>query len=557
MKKQDNQPKYIAYIRKSEEREERQQLSISSQMEKIQEQFPQLSIIDKDRYKESRSAFIPDNRPLFDEMIDRIQKGEVHGILAWHPNRLARNEMDAARITYLVRTGIIKDLKFCTYNFENTPEGIMMLQMVMSQSQYESSSKGRDVKRGMNTKAKNGERPGRVGLGYTKTPVLDKDGKLMMHKERIVTETADDSERYDLVGRMWYMLLSGIYTAPQIHRIATKEWKLTLPKTERMGGGLISLSTVYRIFNNPFYAGWIQHNGEWYKGNHNAMITLEEFDQAQRLLGKKGKPRIGVFDYSYSAMIKCGECQCNVVAKTVQKFNKTENRMVTFVYYHCTRKSSKRPCRQSSYTKLETLENNIMTELSKYTILPEFRDLALEMLRRDNDLEIRDRSQMYSMQQKRRNQIQADLDGLVDMKLHGQLEPEEYMTKRNILKQEIVKLDETLRDTEKRADNWLQLTEEAFDFATHARAQFAEGCLYVKLIILMTLGENFELKDKRLYLKPKSWLVEINNGYPAVEAEYKKVRTIKKASPKAKEEALAIISSSWWACWDSNPGHEA
>src|ERR1039458_1523577 len=106
-------PKYIAYLRKSEERKERQVLSIESQKAEIKKRFPDLNIIDF--VQETRSAFKPYNRPAFDNMLKRIYAGEADGIVSWYPNRLSRNEIEAANITYGLRSGTIKDLKFCTY----------------------------------------------------------------------------------------------------------------------------------------------------------------------------------------------------------------------------------------------------------------------------------------------------------------------------------------------------------------------------------------------------------------------------------------------------------
>src|SRR6266511_2978440 len=77
-------------------------------------------------------------------------------------DRLSRNEEDAAKLTYRVRKGIIKDLRFCSYHFVNSPEGIMMLQLALSQSQYFSAKLSKDVKRGIEQKLVRGERPGRV-----------------------------------------------------------------------------------------------------------------------------------------------------------------------------------------------------------------------------------------------------------------------------------------------------------------------------------------------------------------------------------------------------------
>lgn len=556
MKMKNNKPlRYIAYVRKSEERKERQELSHPAQIAEIRQRFPDLNIV-KWMDPESRSAFTP-GRPIFNQMMDMIERSEADAILAWHPNRLSRNEYDSARITYNLR-GPLKDLRFCSYNFDNSPEGIMMLQMVMNQSQYESSKQGKDVKRGMTQKVIMGERPGVVPIGYMKAPVMDEGGNAIRNKDKIVTRTVDDPERIDLVRRMWEMLLSGRYTPRQIRRIANEEWHFTLRKTAKMGGGPIGLSSLYRMFNNPFYAGYITHNGELYKGNHNPVVSLKDFDYAQVILGKRGKPRAGVNGYAYTGLIKCSECGCSIVGKTNNKFVKREGRIVSYVHYYCTRKSDKRPCQQTAYTSLSDLETQIDAELAKYTILPEFRDLALEILNRNHKIETSDRTKVYEMQQRKRRQVQEQLDNLVDMRTRNLLDDTEYVDQKNRLKRELAKVDEGLRGTESRADSWLKLTEQAFDFATSARQHFKTGDLNTKRTILMTLGENFLLKDKKLTLQQSAWLIPIEKNYPTIESEYlRRVGTNQKASPKVKEEALASVSENWRARRDSNPRHPA
>jgi hypothetical protein len=54
------------------------------------------------------------------------RQGQV-GLLAWHPDRLARNSVDRGRIVYLLDTGKLSALKFPTFWFENTPHGKFML----------------------------------------------------------------------------------------------------------------------------------------------------------------------------------------------------------------------------------------------------------------------------------------------------------------------------------------------------------------------------------------------------------------------------------------------
>ena len=170
-------------------------------------------------------------------------------------------------------------------------------------------------------------------------------------------------------------------------------------------------------------------------------------------------PRLNKNAYAYTSLIKCGKCGCAVAGKTNEKY----------VHYFCIRKSDKRPCDQTKYTSVEALEEEIENELTKYEILPEFRDLAIDILKRNNTLEVGDREAIYKTQQKARHDTQAKLDGLVDMRLKGQLDDADYDRQRERYKREISGIDELLRGTEKRSDSWLELTEQAFNFATYAR----------------------------------------------------------------------------------------
>jgi site-specific DNA recombinase len=491
-------------------------------------------------------------------MLEMIEHGEANAMVAWHPNRLSRNELDSAAITYLLRSKL-KDLKFCSYNFDNSPEGIMMLQMVMNQSQYESSKQGKDVKRGMEQKAIGGEKPGQVPQGYLKTPVLDKHGNFIRHKDKLVTETTCDPERFDMVQKMWKMLIYGDYTPSQICKIANEQWKYTLRKTEHTGGGPMGKSTIYRIFINPFYAGYMLHNAELHKGNHKPMITLKEFNYAQKLLGKRGKPRMGkVNNHPYGSIIVCGECGCQIVVKTSTKLIKSTGELKTYVHYHCTRKSVNRPCNQRSYTTLEKLEQDIDAELARFTIIPEFQEVALKVLRQNHKAETTDRTAIYKQQQKHRNNIQAQLDELVAMRSRNLLDDDEYKIQRNKLKLELGGMDEDLRGTEDRAEQWLELTEKVFDLATYGRIRLHESKdPKVKRDILLGLGENFTLKDNKLSLTPHEWLIPIESDYPALFREYERARTDKKLTAKVREETIERIFESWRAQWDSNPRHPA
>ncbi len=127
--------KFFIYCRKSSEDEERQVLSIEAQLTELREFAKQNSLFIVHEYEESQSAKEP-GRPVFNTMLGEIEKGTAQGILAWNPDRLARNSVDGGRVIYLVDTGKITTLKFPTFWFEPTPQGKFMLSVAFGQAKY-------------------------------------------------------------------------------------------------------------------------------------------------------------------------------------------------------------------------------------------------------------------------------------------------------------------------------------------------------------------------------------------------------------------------------------
>ena len=127
--------RYVIYARKSSESEERQILSIESQISELKEFAAKEKLEIVASFQEAQTAKEP-GRTKFAEMLSFLQAGKADGILSWHPDRLARNSIDGGQIIYLLDTGKIKDLKFPTHWFENTPQGKFMLNIAFGQSKY-------------------------------------------------------------------------------------------------------------------------------------------------------------------------------------------------------------------------------------------------------------------------------------------------------------------------------------------------------------------------------------------------------------------------------------
>ncbi len=457
-------------------------MSIGSQRSEIERAFssqPDIEIVAV--LEEAFSAKAP-GRPIFDRMLSRIEKGEAEGIIAWHPDRLARNSVDGGRIIFMLDQGTLKNLRFASFAFENNSQGKFMLSIIFGYSKYYVDNLSENVKRGNRAKLEAGWLPNKPPLGYL--------------NDRATKTIVRDPDRFLIVRKMFDLALTGVYSPRRITEIARNELGLTTPTRDRIGGGLVALSTVYKMLNNPFYAGLISWKGEIYPGRHDPMLTMEEFERIQANLSETKKPHPQSRTFPFTGMILCGECGLLVTAE-----HKVNRHGSHYTYYHCTKRRIGERCRQRS-VRDHILEEQILAFLQQISLDDGPYEWILEQAVDDH----RSNASVIEAERARLSQLRSKLDqhheNLSHMRISALIGDEEFVREREKLGIEKAQIDGKLARLEAPGEAFEPLSS-FFLFRNRAVEWFTHGDDTTKRLIFKMTGSNPTLKDKILSVQAK------------------------------------------------------
>ena len=490
----------LIYARKSTDSEDRQILSIDSQIRELRSLAERHGVAVSDVLVEACSAKAP-GRPVFGELMRRVRRGDVASVLCWKMDRLSRNPYDSGVLLQAQADGklqrIITSDGIKTADSNDRLMGTFELAFA---TKYIDDLRA-NVKRGNRARLQRGWPNFRPALGY-----------LEDHATKTIVK---DPARFPIVRRMWDSLLSGAMRPSQILRAANEDWGLRTRQTRQKGGNPLQFQHLYKIFSNPYYMGLIRFRstGELHRGAHEPMITPEEFEAAQGILHRPGRPRPSKHEFPYAGMILCARCGGVL---TPERHTKPSGRV--YVYYRCRARVGKAACDVRTLPE-QVVEAHVLADLRRLTVSEEGAKWILDNLQGSLGQDLEQRRAARESLQRTLDVAAREVDTLLTLRLRGQVDEETFERRRKEIVERQAALKLRLEQPETRPDQLVQRVQGIFDFTRAAPLAFqgsAEDPVRRRQIV-QAIAANLRADDGvPLYSakKPFSFLREMNKSRP-------------------------------------------
>jgi DNA invertase Pin-like site-specific DNA recombinase len=449
--------------------------SIPAQLEKARDYVRRKGFEIKSEHQFDESS-IKDQRTKFELIIDEIkQSDEIIALIVETIDRLQRSFKESVLLDGFRRQGKL-EIHFIRENLiihkdSNSSEiqrwdlGVFLAKSYVLQISD-------NVKRSIEHKLKNGEKPGWAPFGYVNTESADGKKWIEPHsfKSKVVQHIFE-----------WYA--TGTFSMEQISKKVNEDFSLTIPK------GKIDL-----ILKDPFHCGLLRHKDILYPHKYQTIISKELFDKVQDVkAGFHKKPfKHGGLPYLYRGLIRCGQCGC---AYTPEK------KKGKYIYYHCTEyhgKCTTKWLREegitiqfSNYLDKIRIPDKVVTSISK--LLKESHQGKVEYY---NTISVGLKNQ-YDLLQKRIERMYED-------KLDGSITEDFYNKKLIEYRAEQSNIQTKLKNLQETDSNYYTTAVYLLNLANKAPALFKSSKPDIKRQIIKLVLQNCVVNDVTLCATYKS-----------------------------------------------------
>lgn len=269
----------------------------------------------------------------------------IDAVVVYKLDRLSRSQKDTLE---LIEEHFLKnkvDFVSITETLDtSTPFGKAMIGILSVFAQLERETIAERMRMGHIKRAENGLRG--MGGDYDPAGYFRKDGNLIVNKE----EAAHIQRAYDLY--------------EQTHSITQVQEMLKLE------GYKVWRFRRYRdILSNPLYIGLVSFAGNLYEGQHESIISKDQFERVQRLLERhKGNNAHKAKESLLSGLIKCDHCGESFVSYSTGISKKNPKK---YYYYMCRARrfpsEYDEKCNNKNWSRPK-LESLVINELKNLTI---------------------------------------------------------------------------------------------------------------------------------------------------------------------------------------------
>jgi len=508
--------RYIQYARRSSDEHSHKQLqSIQGQEADLVRLVRDLGLNVVEKLEESRTAKMP-GRPVFNSMIDQIKRGKADAILCWHIDRLSRNELDSGTIRWLLRQGVIKEIR-TPHKVYLPGDSAYITAIESAQSEQYSIDLRVRVVRGMKQKCGKGEVPFRVPQGYL--------------NDRLNRTTTVDPDRFPLICKAFETIAEGTRSVAEVHRMLHDDWGYRKKSYGNSPTHVLSLNAFHNLLSNTFYLGYFTWQGQIYHHNLTKAVSASDFEKVQKILksrsrwkskttkrwkkDKRNFPDVktpdvktpgvktteGIYaeqtslsperlQFPYRGLIICAICGFPVTAA----FSKGH------IYYHCSNRL--KTCTKKG-VRQEEVDRHLSRLLDEISIPARFESVALEAIKADQDDEEREGQSIRQAREKAILDLRRQKEALLSLYLQGHLSEEEYADKKKELSEREAQMI-TVQDSDEDGGDKKKELEKAVRLAVHGKSLFLRGDAATRRSLALELSEEMTLNNGAFTMRLKT-----------------------------------------------------
>jgi len=259
-------------------------------------------------------------------LMDDIMVDKIDCIVVYKVDRLSRSLLDFSRIMGTFEKHNISFVSV-TQQFNTTHSmGRLTLNILLSFAQFEREIISERTRDKITAARKKGKWIGGIPvLGYD----IDTRGRRLIVNE-------EEAYRVRSAFELYLEHQSLLSTAQELNRRGwtTKRW---VTKKERLRAGKpFQKNNLFRLLTNVIYIGKVYFKGEFYEGEHQAILEVDLWRRVQDLLKRNGRNGGKLVRNKYGALLKgllyCIPCQSAMVHACTVK-----NKTTSYRYYVCSR----------------------------------------------------------------------------------------------------------------------------------------------------------------------------------------------------------------------------